>query len=140
MTQSSSDPSPKLRLVASQTSTSGHDLPTNSPSTPKPWSEPTRSVETSTAPLPRSLMVKLTTLASSAPHRLHGLEALVDVYQNYKEAVKQMAELGELSRGGDKEMAELAQLELPEKLAPFSLICTSLVTSIRRWGRSSSPR
>ena len=43
------------------------------------------------------------------------LEPLAKVYLSYKDCVKQIAELKDLQASGDKEMAELAELELPEK-------------------------
>jgi peptide chain release factor 1 len=43
------------------------------------------------------------------------LEPLASAYLTYKDAVRQIGELRDLATGADKEMGELAQLELPEK-------------------------
>ena len=45
------------------------------------------------------------------------IESLVSVYREYRDHLKQLDELAELSRGGDKDMAELATMEREEKLA-----------------------
>lgn len=45
------------------------------------------------------------------------IEALVNTYRTYLGHLKQVAELTELQRGDDKEMAEMAGLEREEKLA-----------------------
>ncbi|MBC7784820.1 MAG: PCRF domain-containing protein [Burkholderiales bacterium] len=48
------------------------------------------------------------------------LQNLARVYQTYKDCLKQVAELRDLSLSSDKEMSELAELELPEKEAEAS--------------------
>lgn len=45
------------------------------------------------------------------------LEALVASYRSYRSTLQQVAELTELAAGADKEMAELAAMELPERQA-----------------------
>ncbi len=45
------------------------------------------------------------------------LEPLMRVYQSYRDCIKQIAELRDLSHSDDKEMRGLADLELPEKEA-----------------------
>ncbi|MGN6627349.1 MAG: peptide chain release factor 1 [Tepidisphaeraceae bacterium] len=45
------------------------------------------------------------------------LEALVASYRSYRGTLQQVAELTELAAGADKEMAELAAMELPERQA-----------------------
>ncbi len=43
------------------------------------------------------------------------LEPLMNVYKQYKSCVKQIAELKDFAAGSDKEMRDLAEMELPEK-------------------------
>ena len=45
------------------------------------------------------------------------LEPVVNRYRDYLNSIKQVAELEELAKGGDKEMAELASSELPDAKA-----------------------
>ena len=45
------------------------------------------------------------------------LEPVVNRYRDYLNSIKQVAELEELAKGGDKEMAELANSELPDAKA-----------------------
>ncbi|HEX8342554.1 MAG TPA: PCRF domain-containing protein [Tepidisphaeraceae bacterium] len=51
----------------------------------------------------------------AASREAGGLESLTGVYKRYKQILAEITDLTELSAAGDKDMAELAAAELPEK-------------------------